>query len=162
MVQNYFQSQIDKNQENCTRHVWLSLLLRDSRFTEKCSRKMLALSCLREMTNFWRKQIKEKKKMNLFEFVNVIFSLETTIEWLKARKLLKSTHTCEDCKNPCSWTKDSAKNDKLERQVLLAMFRMQKKVFNSSWQFLRGQSPQFTGSPHNCVPVFIEDSVVYL
>ena len=50
--------------------------------------------------------------MNLFEFVNVIFSLETTIEWLKARKLLKSTHTCEDCKNPCSWTKDSAKNDK--------------------------------------------------
>ena len=64
------------------------------------------------MTNFWREQIKEKKKMNLFEFVNVIFSLETTIEWLKARKLLKSIHTCEDCKIPCSWTKDSAKNDK--------------------------------------------------
>ena len=49
-----------------------------------------------------------------------------------------------------------------ERQVLLVMFAMQKKVFNSSRQFLRGQSPQFTGSPHNCVPVLIEDSVVYL
>jgi len=41
------------------------------------------------MTNFWREQIKEKKKMNLFEFVNVIFSLEKNNRVVESKRVVE-------------------------------------------------------------------------
>ena len=52
-----------------------------------------------------------REKMNLFYLITVIFSLESTINWLKTKKLQKSNYTCPDCNILCSWTRNSSKTD---------------------------------------------------
>ena len=50
------------------------------------------------------------RKMNLFEFMSVLFSVDSTIKWLKECNLLRKEYCCPDCKKLCSWTKDSSKS----------------------------------------------------
>ena len=71
-----------------------SLLLRDSRYIEKtlskCTRKM-AWILSTEDDDFLR--VRKDESLFLFFKVSVIFSLESTISWLKTKNLLNSNCT---------------------------------------------------------------------